>query len=122
VPKIEVSVSTPADHELENVQKCLAAGYDRVIVVPREKRARQTLMQAIGAELTAESQERIDVVMPDDIVELLDREDAQAASRETTVRGYKVKVQYAAAKAADAALRKQAISKVLLGRLKRRHR
>jgi hypothetical protein len=108
--------------ELANVQKCLAAGYDRAIVVTRERRARQALVQAIEAHLAQESRERVAVVTPEEIVELLDGEDAKAASRDTTVRGYKVKVRYAAGQAADAALRKETISKVLLGRLKRPER
>jgi hypothetical protein len=116
---VEVSISTPADHEVENVQKCLAAGYDRVIVVVSDKRALRAVAHGIETSLGAEARDRVCVVLPDGFVELLDAEEASAAGGETTVRGYKVKVRYSAAQAADAALRKQAISKVLLSGLKR---
>jgi hypothetical protein len=116
---VEISVSTSAEHEVANVQKCLAAGFDRVVVVVRSKRAVHALADAIEATLGTDSRVLVEVTDAEGFVALLDEEEATAAGQETHVRGYKVRVRYSAAQASDAAFRKQAISKVLLNGMSR---
>src|SRR5439155_2897056 len=100
-------------HELGNIQKCLAAGYDEVLVIANPKKALRSLERQAAEALSPESVERVKFLSPEELVTYLDERDAAAASRTQTVRGYKVKVNYKPVSAADAAARKQAISRVL---------
>jgi hypothetical protein len=109
----EITVTTSGEHEIGNVQKCLAAGYDEVFVVANQKKALRSLQRLTAEMLTAESAARVKFVSPEELVSYLDEKDATDASRTRTVRGYKVKVNYKAVSAAAAAARKQAISRVL---------
>ena len=112
-------MSTPAEHELRNIQKRLAAGYDRVVFVASEKTLLGKLERTLTYTLSVESRERVRVLQPEDLVAYLN-ELGRPKPVEQTVRGYRVKVSYAQVGAADADARKQAISRVLLQRRKSR--
>ena len=65
---VEVSVTTPVAHEQENVRKCLNAGYARVAVVLAKSRATSGRYRAAILEaLTAEEQERVSFLSPEDV-------------------------------------------------------
>src|SRR5439155_82235 len=109
----EITVTTSSEHELENIQKCLAAGYDEVVVIANPKKTLRALERQVAEALSPESVARVKFLSAEDLVAYLDEKDAAAAPRTETIRGYKVRVNYKPVSAADAAVRKQAISRVL---------
>jgi len=115
----EITVTTSTEHELGNIQKCLAAGYDEVLVIANQKKALRSLERQAAEALSPESIARAKFLSPEELVSYLDEKDAATASQMQTVRGYKVKVNYKPVSAADAAARKQAISRVLAQGLRR---
>ncbi len=44
---VEVSVSTKADDELSNIQKCLLAGYDRIVVLCSKQKTADNLQKLV---------------------------------------------------------------------------
>jgi hypothetical protein len=115
----EISVTTSVDHELGNIEKCLAADFTHVVFIASEKKVLTKAKKVIGGALSEASFERVQFFAPEDFFLFLEELDAQAASREETVRGYKVTVKYRAIPEADRYARKQAISKTILQALKR---
>jgi len=118
----EISVTTTNEQELGNIQKCLAAGYTTVVAIAGEAKVLRKLQAAAEAALTSETLSRVRFLSPEEFVAYLDELAAAGASREDTVRGYKVKVNYKPVSEADTEARRQAISKVLLegmGRVKK---
>lgn len=109
----EISVSTDSAHELGNIQKCLAASFDRVIAVAREKFALRDLRRAAKSSLAPETLARVIVCSPEDLLAHLDSETPEA-STPTTVRGYKVRVNYRAPSGTESRTRAEAISRVLM--------
>jgi hypothetical protein len=109
----EISVSTDAEHELANVQKCLAAGYERLVVIASDKKLVAKLEKAVTDTLSVDSCERVRVVQPEDLVTHLD-ELGTLKTTEQTVRGYRVKVDYCRLGAGEEQDRRRAISQVLL--------
>lgn len=114
----EVSVTNTGPYEIRNLQKCLAAGFDRVLLIATDRtrlarleaRARGTLDEAA---LTA-----VEFLTPDEVGVALDQ--LAAPAPETTVRGYKVKVRRVAVSAEEARGRRARVAKVIaqsLGRL-----
>lgn len=85
----EVSITTDMHYEIENLKKCLGAGFTRIIFVSPDKKRRQKISTWITEETTATA---IDAIAPDEIVATLDGLHTGHAAVETTVRGYKVKV------------------------------
>jgi len=108
----EISVSTSRDQELGNVEKCLSAGYERVIVLAPNERHLATLSRFIGAHLDDADRDRVAFMLPEALPDMLASAQAPPAS-ETVVRGYRVKVTHQAAAAGETQARRDAIAKVL---------
>ena len=63
----EISVTTTAEHEIGNAQKCLAAGYEQVLLIAADKKALERVKAEVAAGLNANQRKRVQVVLPDQI-------------------------------------------------------
>jgi len=68
----EVSVTTDADHEIGNVQKCLAAGFQDVIVVSSEKKVLSSVRQALVGALSAAQYRQLKFLTPEETFSFID--------------------------------------------------
>jgi hypothetical protein len=94
----EVSETRTVEGEVENVRKCLAAGYDAVITIARDKAKLVALAEAFAASFSGEEMRRIHVCQLRGIGALLKRmlRDKKMADGETARSGgYKIKRKYA---------------------------
>jgi predicted DNA-binding transcriptional regulator AlpA len=64
----EISVSTSANHEIQNLSKCLAAGFKYAVLLSQDER---TLSEA-RALLAQSDEERVRFLSPDDLIAFLD--------------------------------------------------
>jgi hypothetical protein len=88
----EVSVTTPLEYEVGNVQKCLAAGFETVAVVSLKKSRLEKLGKLFSESLPPEERGRVHLFTPEELLSWLA---GQPVHEEVgTVRGYKVKVRY----------------------------
>lgn len=88
----EVSVTTPLEYEVGNVEKCLAAGYGTVVVVSLKKARLGKLEKLLAETLPPAERQRVLLFTTEDLLAWLD---GQPVHEEVgTVRGYKVKVRY----------------------------
>ena len=62
----EVSVTTDADHETGNVQKCLAAGFDDVILISSEKKTLISVRHALVAALSTAQYRQVKFLTPEE--------------------------------------------------------
>jgi hypothetical protein len=115
----EISVTSTDEYELRNIGKCLAAGYDPVVLLSSEQKTINKVRKLAAARLDNESLARVMFLLPEEFVSYLEDADAEGAGGEGTVRGYKVKVNYKRVDSAEKNARKQAISQVVLGALRR---
>ncbi len=116
---VEISVSTPVEHEIENVRKCLAAGYPRIAVVLAKSRATQTRYEAAIVEtLSEDERKRVSFHTPEEIPDYIASLVPKAVTRESTVRGYKVKVSSAGTSPEEIRERREAVAKVIARSLK----
>ncbi|MBI2842101.1 MAG: type IV secretion system DNA-binding domain-containing protein [Armatimonadetes bacterium] len=114
----EVSVTTTPEHELGNIQKCLAAGCDRVILCSPEMKT-LTKVQALVRDTLAEThQASLLFLTPEDLVVLLEQEAADQAGREERIKGYKVKVRYQPVPEKEKERRRGAITDAVLRSLR----
>lgn len=116
----EISVTTETDHEIDNIQKCLAGGYETVVALSSDAKVVRRLKERAAPVLGPETFSRVRFLQPEDLVLFLDELAAGEASGEATVRGYRVKRRYQTVTPEEAELRKQAIAQVLGGRTKSR--
>jgi hypothetical protein len=112
----EISVTTGVDWELGNVEKCIAAGYDQVILVAADERQRKALKKKVAARLDADTCTKVRCLSPDEVIALLDED--RATPNEEVVRGYKVRVTRASLDPEDMRRRREAIASILARSLK----
>jgi len=91
----EVAVTTSAAHELQNVRKCLAAGFERVLAVSPARRLLADLRQEASKSLSPVELRRVEFCSPEEMFAVLDALNSRGRTSEQTVRGYRVKVRVA---------------------------
>ena len=87
----EISITTTAEHELGNVQKCLAAGFDRVVVLSTHKATLNRISKATNV-LGEIERGQILFFQPEELFAYLESQQGPQAEEQQTVRGYKVRV------------------------------
>ncbi|MCK9345060.1 MAG: hypothetical protein M0P64_02965 [Candidatus Pacebacteria bacterium] len=111
---VEISVTTGRDWELQNVEKCLSAGYEEVLVVSTNARHLKSLARFIPANLDEAVRDKVRYFSPEDLIEHLDQVvSTTPTTTESTVRGYKVKVTSQALSPSDIAERRSAVAQVI---------
>lgn len=109
----EVSVTTGTDQEISNVRKGFDAGFDRVVLIVKEKRRRERYQAAIARRLTEDELARFRVLGPEDLVHYLEECVATLSPQEKMVRGYKVRVRHSPLTAEEAQRRRAMITRVI---------
>ena len=115
----EISVTSTGEQEMKNIQKCLAAGYEEVILLSTDQRGLNALHKRATAELEAASFERIRFLLPEEFVSHLEHAAREERMTEKTVGGYRIKVQYKDVGESETRTRKQAISQVIMQAMRR---
>jgi hypothetical protein len=114
VAAIEISVSTPAEHEKANLRKCLDAGYPRIgVVLAKSKRTQTTYRTTLTAGLTGEEQGRVSFLSPEDLPDFIAALAPPPAPTERVVKGYKVKGTITVSSPEEAKARQDAIAKLI---------
>lgn len=115
----EISITTSASHEFDNLSKCLASGFDYVILLSPEKRTLAAVEKDFLPELPEEQRARLRLLQPERLIAFLDQIQAQVSATESTVRGYKVSVNYGAADSRERDSRQRLIADVISKSLRR---
>jgi hypothetical protein len=115
----EISITTDTAHELNNLSKCLAAGYDYAILVSSDKRVLAAAEREMRSEVNTQQMDRVRFITPEGFMPLLAELDAKSAARTTTIRGYRVKVQYRALSEEDKQARQVLLADVIAKSLRR---
>lgn len=114
----EISVTTDVEHELGNVQKCLAAGFDPVMLLSGNKATLNKVRALAKASIGDHDLTRVQFLTSEEFYAFLEGLDASAASKEQTVRGYKVKTNYQTVSEAEKRARKKVIAEAILEALR----
>jgi hypothetical protein len=104
----EVSVTTSTDHELDNIRKCVSAGFAQVWLVVPDKKRRDKL-----AKVAAELGQAVRYLAGEDLVPAFESLAPAPATRERVVGGYKVKATRRATSYEDYEKRQAAIAEVI---------
>jgi hypothetical protein len=115
----EISFTTTVEHELENVRKCLSAGYTKVIVCAIEMKRLEKIKSAVMKDVSAEQQARIYFFEPDELFQYLQAEASKGIMKEQTIKGRRVIIQHPGIQGADQKQKQEAITKVILDSMRR---
>jgi hypothetical protein len=114
----EISVTTGVEHEVGNVEKCLAAGFGEVAVISPKERHLAKIKKALGKRLSPEAMSRVHFFVPEEFGAYLDTIPLSEEKVET-VGGYQVKVSYRRPTPKEAGARTKAVASVIARSLKR---
>jgi hypothetical protein len=109
----EISVTTPTGHEVGNLQKCLAAGFERVLLVSPTNRILNRVRKRAAEVFAPDELSKLHFILPEAVPEWLDQISLPAA-RSETVKGYTVKVEFSAP---DAETKERKLSSTRFARL-----
>lgn len=115
----EISISTDAEHEVGNIQKCIAGGFERVILVSTDKRMLSNVNKTSLAILNEEERSRLSYLAPEEVLTFLDDQGAMNAGEEQRIRGYKVRTKFKALDEGDKKARKKVIAETILQALRK---
>jgi len=115
----EISITSTDEQEVNNIEKCLAAGFGKVILCSPEKKTLENVKSLVSQRLSKSAQAKILFLQPEELLHHLDELDAAEQNKEERIKGYKVKVQYQATKEEEKKAKREAVAQVILQAMKR---
>ncbi len=116
---VEISVTNGAEYEVQNIQKCLAAEYDTVIMLSADARHLEKIRQKAEEILSPESFAMTKFFSPEAFHSWIENLDNESSQKSEKVKGFKVNVKLKPVEGAERATRKKAISNIVFGALKK---
>lgn len=95
-PQVSIACEIPIStvySELENIKKCLEAGYDYVISVATERKVLNTVKRGVSHKLDAEELKRVYFFLPEELSTFLKQLETPKPT-ESIIKGYRVRVNY----------------------------
>ncbi len=115
----EISVTTSGEHELQNIKKCLQAGYTKVLICCVEKKNLIAIRKLIEEKLSPADQEKVYLSEPEELYSFFEKQTIAEISREGEIKGYRVKVNYKTVSDVDEKQKRETIAGVIQQSLRR---
>lgn len=90
----EISVTTGDEWEAHNVEKCLAAGYDEVIVCSSDTKNLGRIRVQLENKLTKDQLSKVFTLDPQEVVQYFDQQVVEETKTDKVVKGYRVRVEF----------------------------
>jgi uncharacterized protein DUF87 len=111
---IEISVTTPVEHEKANLQKCLAGGFPRIaVVLAKSKTVQTSYRMALRQAISDEDRERVSFLTPEELPAFIAALAPLPEQSERVVKGYRVKGSFKQTTPDDARAREDAVAKLI---------
>ena len=116
----EISVSTAIEYEIQNIHKCLAAGYDFVVMVCGQKKRLHNLQTAIYEGIDADLLEKVKLLDPELFLQFLYQLIKKPKEEVKSTRGYRVSTSFLPLSQNDCETKNQAVSKLIASTLNKK--
>ena len=115
----EISVTTSAEHEVGNILKCVAGGFDVVILVSLDERLLTKAQKRLEQDLPPRDFSRVYFETPGSVFVLLKKLDKELPVKEETIKGIKVTTTYKTVAPEDEQAKIDEINKTVAQSIKR---
>jgi len=115
----EISVTSTPEQELKNIEKCLDAGFEKVVLCSPEKKILESVKDIVAQSISEANLRKVFFFKPDELFFFLEESAAAEASKEDRIKGYKVRVQYRPVKESEKKVKREAVAQVMIQALKR---
>lgn len=109
----EISVTTTRDHELGNIEKCLALPFTHIVMLASHQKHLKSLSLFISKGLEEDEKKRVSFLLPEDLPGFLDGYPMTQEPKEKMVKGYTVRSRMKEADPSEAMARRRAIAAVV---------
>ncbi len=118
----EIAATNTVDYELQNIQKCLASGFDKVVVVSTDAKHLFNIRKKIEVLISSEQLAKVYFLEPENFHLFLDKLQADSAAPLTDgkVKGYAVNSGFKETPEPETETRKQTVFEILKGAIKRK--
>ncbi len=119
----EIAVTNTVDYELQNIQKCLASGFDKVTVISSDTRHLGNIRKAAETIITGGQLSKVYFLEPENFNLFLDNlriEFDTSKNDRSKVKGYKVNAQFKQTSEAETDARKQSVFDTISNFIKRK--
>jgi hypothetical protein len=113
----EIGISTSYEHEIANIHKCLSAGFSIVVAVVTNKKRMKVMGDLLRVQLPDTG--KCLILLPEQLLGLLDSIPAPALKGETNIRGYLVRTNEKSTMGKAAAAYRTTIAKTIVSAMKR---
>ena len=116
----EISSTTDELHEMENLKKCIGAGYKEIIMCAVDGRKLEKIKTLASEQLGQDEQAKVLFFTPEEMTSYLSlKKENIEVSRERKVRGYRVKVEGPSGEDLAKKKKRQAVADVILKSFRR---
>lgn len=113
----EIAGTSTIDQEVANIEKCLSGPFGHVVAVSLDRTFLSDLGEALRERVRAADLERVSALSPEELLAFLKAQGPDV--RESTVRGYEVKVRHKSGGDTDEESRRRTVADVMLKSVKR---
>jgi len=114
----EIAVTNTVEYELQNIQKCLASGFDKVVVISADSKHLGNIRKKAETVISETQLNKVHFLEPDSFHLFLESLSHQHGNKETKIKGYKVNV--GIKQAPETETRKQTVFEVISNLIKRK--
>ncbi|MGI8640427.1 MAG: type IV secretory system conjugative DNA transfer family protein [Pyrinomonadaceae bacterium] len=119
----EIAVTNTSQYELQNIQKCLASGFDKVVVVSSDSKHLGNIRKTAESVISDSELAKVHFLEPENFHLFLDSLKKQITNpiiKKTKVKGYQVNADFKDVSDTEAATRKQTVFDIIKGVVKRK--
>lgn len=119
----EIAVTNTVEYELNNIQKCLASGFDKVVVISADNKHLANIRRKAESVISPLQFSKVHFLEPDSFhlfLESLNNQIRTEQNKQAKVKGYTVKVDFKEQPAPDTETRKQTVFEIVSNLIKRK--
>ncbi len=119
----EIAVTNTVQYELQNIQKCLASGFDKVVVISSNNKHLGNIRKTAESVISKSEMTKVHFLEPENFrlfFEALKGQFAAIETGETKIKGYSIKTDFKDASGSEAETRKQTVFDIIKGAIKRK--
>lgn len=118
---VEIAHTNSVEYELQNIQKCLASGFNKVVVISTDAKHLANIRRRTEAMLSLEQFGKVHFLEPENFNLFLEklRTDSPVLPSDGKVKGYTINTEFKESNESDAKIRKQTVFEILTNAVKR---
>ena len=117
---VEIYVSMPGTFEIQNLRKCLIAGYDPVVVCSTDRKILESAWKIVETTIDSSVKSKILFLEPENLLLHLDQLAANELSSVQIIKGYRVKVNFIAIPEDKAKAQMEAVKRAVANAIRKR--